>query len=156
MSKTILRFKSDARVYAIKSSDVSYCEVINGITISEELVINEKYSNISPDFGDYRLIIETEVNDTAEMQSKHFEIEKLIQELDRSWIYACGHPFKRAISFMGPYLNFPDGKISGWTSNYKEAEKEINKGKRHAVFSAETITHSSLSFWPLIETTKCA
>jgi len=151
MSKTILRYKSNSKVYAIKCDDAPYCGKINRFSISEEFVINDKFKNISPDFGDYQLTIETEVNDTKEIQSKHFEIQTVIQELDRAWMYACGHPLnKKVLSFVGPYLDFPDGNIGGWTSNYREAEKELNKGKAHIVIGpSRTISHSVLPYWPL-------
>ena len=50
---------------------------------------------------------------------------------------------------MGPYVDFPDGNIHGWKSNYREAEKEVNKGRAHVTFSFEKISHSSFSYWPL-------
>lgn len=150
MSKAILKYKSDPKVYEIHCEDAPYRGAINELSISEDFLINEKLKHISPALGDYQLIIETEVNDSSELQSKHFEIKTIIQELDRSWMYACGHPFnKKVLSFVGPYVDFPDGNINGWTSNYREAEKEVNKGKAHIVFSSEKVTHSSFSYWPL-------
>ncbi len=150
MNKAILKYKSDTKVYEIQSDNALYHAVINELSISEEFLINENFKHISPPLGDYRLIIETKVNDSPELQSKHFEIKKIIQEIDRSWLYACGHPFnKKILSFVGPYVDFPDGNICEWTSNYSEAEKELNKGKPHIVISSEKVTHSSLSYWPL-------
>ena len=150
MSKSILRYKSEPKAYEIHCEDAPYRGVLNESSISEVFLINEKLNHISPALGDYQLIIETEVNDSSELQSKHFEIKILTQELDRSWMYACGHPLnKKVLSFVGPYIDFPDGNINGWTSNYREAEKEVNKGKAHILFSSEKITHSSFSYWPL-------
>lgn len=150
MSKAILRYKSHPKAYEINCEGAPYRGAINELCISEDFSINEKLKHISPALGDYQVIIETEVDDSSELQSKHFEIKTIIEELDRSWMYACGHPLnKRILSFVGPYIDFPDGNINGWTSNYREAEKEVNKGKAHIVFSSEKVTHSSFSYWPL-------
>ena len=50
---------------------------------------------------------------------------------------------------MGPYVDFPDGNIYGWESNYREAEKEVNKGRAHATFSYEKVSNSAFSYWPV-------
>ncbi len=72
MSKAILRYKSDPKAYEIHCEDVPYRGSINELSISEDFLINEKLIHISPGLGDYQLIIETEVNDSSELQSKHF------------------------------------------------------------------------------------
>ena len=150
MSKTILRYKSEPKTYEIHCEDEPYSGLIKEFVISEDFLLNEKFEHISPTLGDYQLIIETEANDSSELQSKHFEIKAMVQELDRCWMYACGHPLnKKALSFVGPYLDFPDGNIEGWTSNFREAEKEVNKGKAHIVFTSGRVSHSSFSYWPL-------
>jgi hypothetical protein len=150
MSKAILKYKSHPKAYVINCHGAPYRGAINELRISEDFSINEKLKYILPDLGNYQVIIETEVNDSSELQSKHFEIKKIIEELDRSWMYACGHPLnKKILSFVGPYIDFPDGNMNGWTSNYREAEKEVNIGKVHIVFNAEKVTHSSFSYWPL-------
>lgn len=65
-------------------------------------------------------------------------------------MYACGHPLcKKVLTFMGPYIDVPDGKINGWSSNFQEVEKDINKGRAHVLFSFDQISHSSYDFWPL-------
>ena len=64
MSKAILRYKSDPKVYEIQCDDAPYREIINELSISEEFLINEKFKHISSALGDYQLITETEVNDT--------------------------------------------------------------------------------------------
>ena len=150
MSNVILKYKSDPKAYAINRKETPYQKSINGLFISEVLLINEELKRISPAHGDYQLIIETEVKNSSELQSKHFEIKKVIDVLDRSWMYACGHPLNKKIrTFFGPYIDFPDGNINGWTSNYKEAEKEVNKGQAHATFRLRRVSHSSLPYWPL-------
>lgn len=151
MSKTILRYQSVPKVYAINSSDTSYCGVINDFSIAEEFVLSDEFNGISPALGHYHLYIESEVNDSTEIQTKFFEIKKIIQELDYSWMYVCGHPLnKEVLSFMGPYIESPDDSINGWSSNYREAEKEVSKGKHHIVFSRlKTVSYSKLSYWPL-------
>lgn len=150
MSERILKYRSDPKIYAILCTGTSHRRAFDDLIVSEEFEPNDKYKNISPDHGDYRVIIETEAKDTAELQSKHFIIQNISQELDRAWMYACGHPLcKQLLTFMGPYIDFPDGKINGWSSNFKEVEKNINKGRAHILFSFEQFSHSSYEFWPL-------
>ena len=150
MNSTILKYESEPKIYEIRSECDPHHDVVEGLTISEHFQKSEKHKNISSTLGDYFIVIETEVNNSSEIQSKHFEIKALISEIDRSWMYACGHPLnKKVLSYMGPYVDFPDGNISGWKSNYREAEKEVNKGRAHATFSFEKISHSTFSYWPL-------
>jgi len=150
MKSAILKYESDPKVYDIQSEYAPYVEVVDSLAVSEHFQKNEKYKNISSTLGDYHIVIETEVNSSSEIQSKHFEIKDLINEIDRSWMYACGHPLnKRVLSYVGPYIDFADGNIHGWKSNYREAEKEINKGKAHVTFSVEKVSHSAFSYWPL-------
>lgn len=120
------------------------------ITFTEEFLPNDKYSNISSEHGDYYVIIKPEVNESKELQLMHFEIQEVCQELDRAWMYACGHPLsKKNLTFMGPYIDAPDGKIDGWISNFDEVQKEINKGKPHIVFNFKQTSASTLKYWPL-------
>jgi|GEM_PF-1975333 len=150
MNSTILKYESDPKVYEIRSECAPHYEVVGGLTISEHFRKSEKHKHISSTLGDYYIVIETEVNSSSEIQSKHFEIKALISEIDRSWMYTCGHPLNRKVlSYMGPYVDFPDGNIHGWKSNYREAEKEVNKGRAHATFSFEKVSHSVFSYWPL-------
>ena len=150
MNSTILKYESDFKVYEIQSECDPHHAIVEGLAISEHLQKNEKHEGISANHGDYNIIIETEVNSSSEIQSKHFEIKALINEIDRSWVYACGHPLnKKFFSYMGPYVDFPDGNISGWKSNYRKAEKEVNKGRAHATFSFEMLAHSGFPYWPL-------
>lgn len=151
MSKATLKYKSDPKIYDIQSDGDPCHEFINGLSISEHFLANEKYKNISPGLGDYYLTIETEVGDTSELQSKHFSIKGFISELDRSWMYTCGHPLvKKVLTFIGPYIDFPDGNIRGWESNFRDAERELNKGKAHlADVRFVNYSHSAFSYWPL-------
>ncbi len=150
MRKAILKYKSDPKVYDIQNESIPSHEMIGDLFISEHFLQSERYKYISSSLGDYQLTIETEVDNTLGIQSKYFKIKRLINELDRSWMYACGHPLnKKVLSFTGPYIDFPDGNISGWKSNYREIEKEINKGKAHAVCHFEKVSHSSFPYWPL-------
>lgn len=95
MNGTILRYKSDPNIYDIQSKALPYHGVINDLSISEKFLTNDRYKQISSDLGYYQLNIETEVDDKSEIQSKHFEIKNVINELDRSWMYACGHPLNK-------------------------------------------------------------
>lgn len=150
MNSTILKYESAPKVYEILSECAPHDEVVDGLAISEHFQKSEKYKHISSTLGDYHIVIETEVTCPSEIQSKHFEIKALISEIDRSWMYACGHPLNNKVfSYMGPYVDFPDGNIHGWKSNYREAEKEVNKGRAHATFSFEKVAHSVFSYWPL-------
>jgi hypothetical protein len=150
MSKAILKYKSDPKIYDIQSDGNHYHEFINDLSISEHFLANEKYKHISPALGDYYLTIETEVDETSELQSKYFAIKEFISELDRSWMYTCGHPLvKKVLTFTGPYVDFPDGNIRGWESNFRDAERELNKGKAHVVASFVNYSHSAFSYWPL-------
>ena len=84
------------------------------------------------------------------MQTAHFEVLDFVDELDKAWVYACGHPLtKKHFAFMSPHITVPDGKLSGWKSNYREVEKEINKGKAHATISLIKLDHASFPYWPL-------
>lgn len=150
MSKAILKYQSDPKIYDIQSDSNPHHEVVDGLSVSEHSCINEKYKHISPALGDYFLTIETGVDDTSELQSKHFVIQQFISELDRSWMYTCGHPLvKKVLTFTGPYIDFPDGNINGWVSNFRDAEKELKRGKAHIVGSFINYSHSVISYWPL-------
>ena len=149
MGGPILRYTSDPNVYGIHCDNTPYREAINELSVTEYFFENDKFNYISPGIGDYYLTIETEVNNAHELQSKHFEIKKLIQEIDCSWMYACGHPFnKRVLSFIGPYVDFPDGNINGWSSNFREAERDLYKGKASITFNGDKVTYSTFSYWP--------
>lgn len=147
---SILKYKSNPKVYAIHCTGMPYQTTNGDLTFTEEFLPNDKHSNISSELGDYYIIIQSEVNDSKELQLKHFEIQKVCQELDRAWMYACGHPLSmKNLTFMGPYIDAPDGKIDGWTSNFDKVQKEINIGKPHIVFNFKQISHSTLEYWPL-------
>lgn len=147
---SILKYKSNPKVYAIHSTGMPYQTTNGYLTFREEFLPNNEYSNISSEHGDYYVIIQSEVTDSKELQFKHFEIQDVCQELDRAWMYACGHPLsKKNLTFMGPYIDAPDGKVDGWTSNFDEAQREINTGRPHIVFDFKQIPHSTLDFWPL-------
>lgn len=153
MSKAILKYKSDSKIYDIQSDGNPYREVVYGLSISEHFCANEKYKHISPTLGDYFLAIETGVDDTSELQSKYFVIKEFISELDRAWMYTCGHPLvKKVLTFTGPYVNFADGNINGWESNFRDAENELNKGRAHVVASYIQYSHSIIPYWPLQKT----
>lgn len=150
MNKAILRYELDPNNYEIHCEDDPHQAEIDGLTIYEKFSLNERLKFISPYLGNYQIIIQTEVNNSRELQSKYFDIKAIAQELDRSWIYVCGHPLiKRVHGFLGPYLDFPDGKIDGWTNNYREAEKEVSGSNGHIVAFHESIFHASFQYWPL-------
>ena len=147
---SILKYKSNPKVYSIQSTEKPYLTTNGDLTFREEFLSNDEYSNISSEHGDYYVIIQSEADNSKELQWKHFEIQDVCQELDRAWMYACGHPLsKRHLNFVGPYIEVPDGKIDGWTSNFDEVQKEINKGKPHIEINFKQISHSTLQYWPL-------
>lgn len=150
MNKAILRYESNPQNYEIHCEDEPHQVEIDGLTIYEQFSLNERLNFISPNLGNYQIIIQTEVNNSRELQLKHFDIKAIAQELDRSWIYVCGHPLSKSVhDFLGPYLDFPDGKIDGWTSNYREAEKEASGNNGHVVIFHERISHKSFQHWLL-------
>ncbi|WP_289022162.1 hypothetical protein [Desulfobacter postgatei] len=150
MNSTVLTYESDPKVYEIQSEHDPCNEIVAGLEVSEHFQKSDTYKHISYNIGDYHVVIKTEVHSSSEIQSMHFEIQDLIRGIDQAWMYACGHPLnKKVLSYMGPYVNFPDGNIPGWKSNYREAEKEVNKGRAHVTFGFKKISHSTFSYWPL-------
>ncbi len=148
MNKAILRYESEPNNYEIHCEDDPHQAEIDGLTIYEKFSLIERPRFIPPYLGNYQIIIQTEVNNSQELQLKHFDIKAIIREIDRSWIYVSGHPLIRSShGFLGPYLDFPDGKIDGWTSNYREAEKEVSG----VIAFHERMHRTSFQYWPLDE-----
>ena len=150
MQPSTLRYEIEPKIYGISSEFHKYKTKINNLVISERFEHNSKYKSIGDGLGDYKVIIEKEVNNDKELQTAHFEVLDFVDELDKAWVYACGHPLtKKHFAFMSPHITVPDGKLSGWKSNYREVEKEINKGKAHATISLIKLDHASFPYWPL-------
>lgn len=145
-----LKFELDPKIYGINSDSKPTKIEIGDITITETFLPNSDYDNIVEGLGDYKVIIEKPIKSKKELQDSHSDISEIIGDLDRAWMYACGHPLtKKNFAFMASIISFPNGKLPGWTSNYDEVENDLNKGKAHVKFSMKNLHNSILPYWPL-------
>lgn len=150
MSTQILRYELDPKIYRISSNSSPHKATLDQLVIYERFKLNQNYEKLGGGFGDYQIIIESEVKSDEQLQNRHFKISSFVSELDKSWLYVCGHPItKKDFAFMTPYVHFPDGKLPGWKSNYSDVEKELHKGKAHVTFSIHSMHNASYAYWPL-------
>jgi hypothetical protein len=84
MNKAILRYELDPNNYEIHCEDDPHQAEIDGLTIYEKFSLNERLKFISPYLGNYQIIIQTEVNNSRELQSKYFLISKMLQPAEAS------------------------------------------------------------------------
>lgn len=145
-----LRFELNPKIYCIDSDSKPLKIEIDGITIFETFVPNSNYDRISEGLGDYRVIIEKSIKSKRDLQNSHAKISELIGDLDRAWMYACGHPLtKKNFAFMAPIISCSNDKLPGWVSNYDEVEDDLNRGQVHVKFKIRNMHNSTLHYWPL-------
>jgi hypothetical protein len=145
-----LKFELAPKIYGINTDSKPAIIKIGDFIITESFSPNSKYDEIAKNLGDYKVIIEKPINSKMELQESHHEITALIDDLDRAWMYSCGHPLtKKNFAFMAPIISQANGNFPGWSSNYKKVESDLNKGKAHAIISIKNMHHSVLPYWPL-------
>ncbi len=83
------------------------------------------------------------------LQQDHMIIEEFARKLNKIWPLVSGSTLTSKMSFIGPYIHMPEGKIHGWKSNYTDIQREFNKGKAHIDITFKHLNHLQLQDWPL-------
>ncbi len=150
MSKFELIYELNPKIYKINSDAEPLNTKVNGLRISEIYKKNEKNNWIGDEFGDYQITIKKSIRNNGELQDTHFEITSFIEELDKAWIYSCGHPLsKKNFSLSTKRVTIAGGKLSGWKNNYQKVQESLDKGVAHAKFKLLNPHWAYLDNWPL-------
>jgi hypothetical protein len=125
--KQVLRFTLLPKLYAIPSGCTPYDHIVDGVRVyeSHELCPQQGFP---PHTGKYRITFEAPISGSDQLLKFGSEIREAAEDLDRSWIYACGaplHPVRIRFSFgVNPF---------GWESNEAEVKNFLIQNSKKTI-----------------------
>ena len=122
-----LRFTLIQKLYAIPPECRPFEVLLNGVRVFET---HEPYpeQGLPTSVGKYRIIFEAPISSSDELQAFSSEISEAAEDLDHSWIYACGAPLHP----VGIGISFGTTPV-GWQSNENEVRDYLLKNCRKPV-----------------------
>jgi hypothetical protein len=146
----ILRYVSAPKVYGFETEQSPNTFEIDNLVLHEDFSEDSRYASIRQGLGNYSVVIETSISQSSQLPDRYEEVSIFARELDRAWMYACGHPLtKKKFSFTAPHIIPMDGLLDGWTTNYEDVKERFREGHYRIETSLEHIHHAVYSFFPL-------
>jgi len=130
-----LKYESPIKIYGFDSINSPWREQIGSTILREVFRPNPKHDVMHPGLGDYRVVIQASVQSEQELRERYQEISAVTQQIDRAWVYACGHALSESdFAWIAPHIKMIDGRIQGWRTNYAATKKRFRVGRPSVKF----------------------
>jgi hypothetical protein len=151
MPLEVLRFESSIVHYGVSSDEEPNSGQVG------QLIVRELYNpstdpELPPGVCNYQVIIEATVSTREEGWKAKSEAFKLVEELDRAWVYVCGRPL-HPVHMELCFIEVPEG----WSTNAKEVDVRLTpaEGGIYGTIEVGKSQHwMQLPFFPLSEALK--